>query len=189
MALNVLVRCGTNIASRESRPLKNALGLIFTLAVVCLPLHGQTKESHWGSAALDVGGKKVHLGMTKGEVTDRLAGSTITKRDEDNWVVGDAKTLLGPTLQFTKGSLTFADRYWETNDNDIGEALFGVVTLLNNQGFSACRVTADTVTSPGSTSQRVWISCGEKGILITRNTFDAKHYNLIYERLGTYAAE
>jgi hypothetical protein len=65
------------------------------------------------------------------------------------------------------------------------EALFGAVTSLNDEGFSACKVTADTKTDPTMTLHRVWIACGEKTILIVRSTFvGGKPYNTVDEHLG-----
>jgi hypothetical protein len=51
-------------------------------------------------------------------------------------------------------SLTSLIKNWVTYDNDIMEALFGAVTSLNDEGFSACKVTADTKTDPTMTLPR-----------------------------------
>jgi hypothetical protein len=138
---------------------------------------------HWGSAYMEVAGAKLHLGMTKSEVTDLLAGSPFKKINESFWVMGP-EDHDGPTLQFTNGRLTFVSRNWATYNNDITDALFGVVTSLNSEGFSACKVTADTKTDPTSTVQRVWVACGEKTILIIRATMSGKIYNTVDEHLG-----
>jgi hypothetical protein len=133
-------------------------------------IYAQKKDPpHWGSADMEVAGAKLHLGMTKAEVTERLAGSQFRKINENFWVMGP-EDHDGPSLQFTNGHLTFVSRNWVTYDNDIMEALFGAVTSLNDEGFSACKVTADTKTDPTMTLHRVWIECGEKTILIIRST-------------------
>jgi hypothetical protein len=148
-------------------------------------MYAQKKDPpHWGSANMEVAGSKLHLGMTKAEVTERLAGSPFKKIDENFWVMGTEKHD-GPALQFTNGRLAFVSRNWVTYDNDITEALFGAVTSLNGEGFSACKVTADTKTDPTVTSQRVWIDCGEKTILIVRSTFvGGNTYCTVDEHLG-----
>ena len=160
---------------------------ILVLIVLAIPsvIHAQKKEQpHWEAAYMDVPGTKLHLGMTKAEVTERLAGSAFRKLDENMWMMGSEKDD-GPTLQFTNGRLNFVSRDWITYDNDITAALFGVVTSLNDEGFSACKVTADTKTDPTVTLQRVWIACGEKTILIIRSTFVAgKTYCTVDEHLG-----
>src|SRR5277367_6257254 len=127
------------------------------LIALMLPsvIYAQKKDPpHWGSAYMEVAGAKLHLGMTKAEVTGRLAGSAFRKLDENMWMMGSEKDD-GPTLQFTNGRLNFVSRDWITYDNDITAALFGVVTSLNDEGFSACKVTADTKTDPVATLQRV----------------------------------
>jgi hypothetical protein len=40
-----------------------------------------------GSASLEVAGARLHLGMTKADVIGKLAGSQITRINEDNWIV------------------------------------------------------------------------------------------------------
>jgi hypothetical protein len=136
------------------------------------------------AAVLEVAGVNLHLGMTKAEVTAKLSGTTITKMTDDNWMIAP-KTELDPALQFTNDRLSFADRYWPSQDNDIVEPLIGVVAALNAEGFSACTVTSYTKTTPEVTSHGVWIECGQKSILIQRMSFQAgKSYNTVYEQLG-----
>jgi hypothetical protein len=160
----------------------SAVGLVFV--TLCSLLSAQQRgSSQRGTAVLEVSGVKLHLGMTKAEVTEKLSGTGISKINEDNWVVG-AMEDLGPSLQFTNGRLNYADRYWVSYDNDIVEAMFGAVNSLNQEGFSACTVTAITKTLPDSTGHNVWIICGEKSILISRRSFGGKSYNSVHEQLG-----
>lgn len=125
------------------------------------------------------------MGMTKGQVAEKLAGNEINKIHDDEWVLGSPEKGLGPSLQFTNGLLSYADRNWVTYDNDIVEALFGAVRTLNKEGFSRCTVTADDSASPDLTAHRVWIQCGEKTVLVIRRSFGGKSYNFVDERLGS----
>jgi len=109
--------------------------------------------------------------MTQAEVTEKLTGVEITKIHDDEWMVGSLeKKELGPTLQFTKGVLSYAERFWRVSDNDTVEQLVGVVSSLNNEGFSQCSVTSDTNDSPDIRAKRVWIMCGDKSVLVIRRT-------------------
>jgi hypothetical protein len=72
---------------------------------------------------------------------------------------------VSPSLQITEGRLSFADRTWTTED-DIAESLFGVVSSFNSEGYSACKINADTKSSPTLMAQRVWIDSREKTILV-----------------------
>jgi hypothetical protein len=137
-------------------------------------------------ADVEVAGHKLHLGMTKAQVTEKLAGVEFTKIREDEWMVGSLeKKEIGPTLQFTNGVLSYAERFWTVTDDDVVEQLFGVVSSLNGEGFSECTVTADTNDSPDIRAKRVWISCGEKSVLVVQRTVVGGHsHDAVYERLG-----
>jgi hypothetical protein len=178
-----MVKCGEG-AYNPMRKL--ALAILILPSLASLPYPRQSGSAEIGKAAIDVCGVKLRLGMTKGQVTDRLAGSEITKVNDDDWIVA-ASGKSGPLLRFRNGRLTFASRDWPTYDNDIGEALFGAVTALNQEGFSACTVTADIKADPTATLHRVLIACGEKSLLIVRANFSGsgKSYNTVDENLGT----
>jgi|SRR5215469_392424 len=159
------------------------------LSIVTLTLTHAQKQSTQplSRAALEVDGTMLHLGMTKAQVAEKLARARkITKLDEDDWFLGsiDEGQSPGPTLQFTRGLLSYVDREWPTHNNDIAESLFGVVTSLNDEGFSRCVVTTDTQALPLVTKQQVWINCGEKGVVILRSHMGEKFYNSVYEMLG-----
>lgn len=162
--------------------MKRIMCVLLTLTALSSILCAQ--QARLSKAAIDVRGTKLRLGMTKAEVTDKLSGNAITKSHEDEWIVA-ASSELGPFLQFTNGRLSYADRYWVTSDNDIAEALFGVVNSLNQEGFSACTVTAHTKTDPDTMLHQVWIMCGEKSILLVRSSFGGKSYNTVSEQLGS----
>jgi hypothetical protein len=160
-----------------------AIGLyMFSLTAL-----GQTQPS---KNTINVGGVALQLRMTKAQVAERLVGKTVQKMNDDDWIVGSVEQMKTgqdlPELQFTHGLLTYADRMWTTPENDIAEALFGVVTSLNDEGISKCTITTDTRanTDISLNSQRVWITCGEKSILVTRQTISGKSFNSVSERLG-----
>jgi hypothetical protein len=91
--------------------MKRAAAIFITFVALSWLLSAQQISSpQWGKAVLEVAGTKVRLGMTKSEVTERLAGTEFSKINENNWMVGNPEHL-GPSLQFTNGRLNFADRY------------------------------------------------------------------------------
>jgi hypothetical protein len=140
--------------------------------------------------AIEVKGVTLRLGMTKAQVGEKLVGQEITKINDDDWMIGTVEDLKAGhdvrDIQFTHGLLSYADRQWTTANNDTAEALFGVVTSLNDEGFSKCIVTADThaETDLGLNSQRVWIICGEKTVLVARQTIGGKSFSSVTEQLG-----
>jgi hypothetical protein len=163
-------------------------GITLLLLATTTPttLYAQREASSRGKVEIEVAGHKLHLGMTKAQVTEKLTGAEITKIRNDEWMVGSLeKKEFGPTLQFTNGVLSYAERFWTVSDNDTVEQLFGVVSSLNSEGVSRCCVTADTNDSPGISAKRVWIMCGDKSVLVIRRTIVGEHsYDAVYERLG-----
>ena len=97
------------------------------------------------AATIEINGAKLRLGMTKGEVAEKLAGANIHKITEDLWVIGD----ISPSMQFTAGRLTFADRTWSKTEA-LAEPLYGVVSAFNEQGYTRCDISADTKVTPGA---------------------------------------
>ena len=138
-----------------------------------------------GNSYIEISGVRLRLGMTKAQVSEKLVGNTIKKIDEDFWGIG-TEELAPEVIQFTNGRLTYAERDWRSNTNDIYEGLFGAVTTLNNQGFKRCHVETKTVASPGDSAKYIWIDCGEKAISVIRDTISGKSYNLVHETLGDY---
>lgn len=166
---------------------RTALALLCTASLTIVYAQKQATRQ-LSKAAIEVEGTKLRLGMTKAQVAEKLVGHGITKISDDEWMVGTLKELRagreGPTLQFTDGVLSYADCEWTTGDNDVAKALFGAVSTLNNEGFSACTVTADTRSSPDISAQRVWIMCGEKSVSIVRRSFFGQSNGSVYEQLG-----
>lgn len=163
--------------------------LVPFLVVTLTPaLCGQHPTRHLSKAKIEVAGVNLRLGMTKAEVAEKLVGVEMSKLSDDMWHVGSLKEP-APTLQFTNGFLSYADRGWGTYDNDIGEALFGVVSSLNAEGYSHCTVTADTKSDPLMSVKRTWILCGEKSILVMKSLIDGKSFNSVEERLGEMKAD
>jgi hypothetical protein len=64
------------------------------------------------------------------------------------------------------------------------DAFYGAATYLNNEGHTACSISADTVPDQHMNLERVWIKCGDKTILITRATIGANKYHSVDEHLG-----
>jgi hypothetical protein len=116
-------------------------------------------------------------------VGEKLAGRQYWKVDDDNWIVSPPNNI-GPSIQFTNGKLNFTERFWATNENDTGIALFGAVNSLNKDGFHTCDVTASVVPSPDLTAHNVWISCGDKSVVVNRDTLSNHSYTMVHEVLG-----
>jgi hypothetical protein len=159
---------------------------LFTFALAALSLLTfvpQPKAQEASKAEIEIGGARLRLGMTKADVTEKLAGVPIYKDREDFWLIGEKS--ISQCLQFTNGRLSYASRNWPTFDNDVLEAFYGAVAHLNNEGHSSCKVNADSKLEPDEKYQRVLIRCGEKTILVSRASLSGKSYNTVDEMLGS----
>lgn len=163
------------------------------LALLCCPLavlyaataFAQQKHSpQLGSDYLDVGGVRLRLGMSKSELENKFSSENVTKTDDGGWFLKVGVSY--STLRFTDGKLTFADRSWRNGDADTFDALFGLVTSLNNEGYSACTVFADTRADPQLSARRVWIRCGKKAILVIEIKEGQKTHDEVTEQLGVW---
>ncbi len=168
--------------------------ICFTANVVLCTLasrigHAQASQQ-LSKTAIKIEGATLRLGMTKAQVAEKLVGREITKINDDDWKIGTIEELRTsgdlPEVQFTRGLLSYADREWTTAQNDTAEALFGVVSSLNDEGYSKCTVTADTHadTDMGVSWQRVWIFCGEKTVVVARQSSGGKSFSSVSEQLG-----
>jgi hypothetical protein len=164
--------------------MKRTIIVLVLFVAICSVLYAQRPNSNLPSGAfIEIDNVKLRLGMSKSEVAEKLVGTSLKKLNEDLWVIGKGPS---PSMQFTNGHLTFADRTWSVSDDDIAESLFGVVSSFNSEGYSSCEVTANTDTSPNMTHQNVWINCGEKKILVKCLSMDGKTYKWVSEQLGVF---
>jgi len=132
---------------------------------------------------LDILGVRVRLGMTKADVAERLGSQKMKEGDADTWLFGEGQQWPS-TIHFKNGKIDFASQSWIGSDRDVPRALFGAVSTLNKQGYSACVVSADTQASSSQTSEQTWITCGKKSILINRMQDSKNTYHQVFEELG-----
>ena len=156
--------------------------LVVALTQVALA-QGHSQPQPLSKSKIEVAGATLRLGMTKGQVAEKLTGHDISKLNEDEWMINSEKHS-GPLVQFHNGVLTYADRIWTVGDDDVTQALFGAVSAFNDEGLSLCKVAADTSPVPGMNAQRVWIKCGEKSILLIRRFIGGHSFDEVDEQLG-----
>jgi len=157
---------------------KSVLFLLIPFALFS-PASAQQKKTS-PSSFIEVSGVKLRIGMAKADVAEQLAGAQILKQSPDEWYVVGAGN-----VRFKNGRLVYADRSWIKKDVDPVDALFGLVSSLNREGYTSCAVSADMHTAPGSTFERVWIDCGPKSVLIMKGKVGDDSIEDILERLGT----
>lgn len=164
--------------------------LITVLTLTCLSLAGSGQAQVKKAELQVLPGITLRLGMTKAQVAEKLVGQNIDKVSEDYWSIGTLEQLKAgidvPKMQFSQGLLIYATKVWTTPATDTAEALFGAVSSLREEGISRCVINADTraLTDIGETTERVWLFCGEKTVLVMRSIYkDGSHIQII-EQIG-----
>jgi hypothetical protein len=83
--------------------------------------------------SIEISHAKLRLGMTKAEVAEKPPEAQFDQKEGDTWILHN-----GPVIQFEKGNLTFAAHVWSIENEDIVDALFGVVSYFNEEGDREC---------------------------------------------------
>ncbi len=154
----------------------------FVLALFALStfLYAQQRPSpQLTGASIELAGVKLYLGMAKTDVAARLIGNDITKISERRWMIGTIGT-----VNFKDEKLVSVDRSWSGRGVDPIDAIFGAVDALNREGYSSCKVSADTFNRPSFKAERVWIDCGQKTVLIIKGEARGAPLRDVIERLG-----
>jgi len=159
---------------------------VFTLAAISSFLYAQTNaKPQLSQEYIDVLGVRVRLGMTKLDIIDKLGSQRMNDGSTENfWLFGE-KRPWPSSIEFKDGKVIYASESWIGSDGDVARALFGAVSSLNKQGYAACEVSSDTQTTPSLTSERVWIVCGKKSILVQRMQDSKNTYQQVFEKLGS----
>jgi hypothetical protein len=134
--------------------------------------------------SIEIESVKLQLGMTKADVLERYVGTEITKMSEDRWILGK-----WGTVDFRSGKLVFVDRSWNSIGDDHIGAIFALVSSLSREGYTSCRVFAESNSVPVTDSasgifQHVWIDCGIKAIHIVKSKIGDHIKEGVSEQLG-----
>lgn len=160
------------------------LVFVFSLLFALSASTGQVPLRH-KRVTLEVGTVTVWLGMTKEQATKKFSGAGyVVTNDGDKLLMrngGDAHV-----IWFSDGRLAFAEKGWNTTDkNDPLDAVVGALaSLARKVGSHPCSVIHSPISSPDSSSNRVFISCGERSVLIAKGTVVGQPFVDISERIG-----
>ena len=180
--------------------MKRTALVLLMLAALSSLLYAQKNPSRQAGkvASIEIAGVKLHLGMTKADVAERFVGIQISKVTEELWAIDKGGN---SQLKFKNGRLVSANHSWINTGDDQMDALFAVVSLLNREGYSACKISTDTKVVPTTdadtgriisapSAERVWIDCGQKSVLIIKITFNGRRTAAdVVEQLGDFVED
>jgi len=121
--------------------------------------------------SLEVGTITVWLGMTQEDAVKKFgdAGYQVTFANNTLSVHSASDSHI---LQFKNGKLVFADREWYTKykSNELDAVLGALGSLAEKARNQPCEVIHSPLSSPDSSSNRVFVSCGDRSVLVGRGT-------------------
>jgi hypothetical protein len=138
--------------------------------------------------SLQLGTVTVWLGMDKGAAKQQMEASGIyfpDSPDSNAQVIAmELQTKRLFTLKFENNKLVYADRNWLRDDSDVLPSVMDALTSLVDQGATKCTIEHAPMSSPDVRVNRVFIDCGERGILLTYGSTDLGSDRTISERIG-----
>jgi hypothetical protein len=155
--------------------------LVYILVFSAFAMHGQPGKAR-ARVTLAIGGATVWLGMSQLDVMSEMshAGLTATALNPRMFIVS------GGTLQFTQGRLNFADRDWGENAESKLDAVIGALGTLTAHGDIQCVIQNAPLSEPEQKADRIFVTCGERSIMIMAGTALGKRASAVSERIGHF---
>lgn len=146
---------------------------IIVVAVVCLslPFRGLA-QSPGEKVELELGNVTVWLGVPQQEALSKFATAGYrvhpASGSDDLTVVLNGNGEHVYNVKFSEGRLTLADRSWMGKGVNNIEAVIGALGALAQHGSVRCEVIHDPIAEPGSSWDRIFVSCGKRSVLIAK---------------------
>jgi hypothetical protein len=162
------------------------LALAFFLAVSGLALNAQVKGE---KTSLELGSVTVWLGMPRQEVVKRCAsaGYSVIQGPGDELEIRDSEKLTADShifrVIFKNDRVTYASRNWYSSKAKPFDAVLGALEQLG--GARGCFVVHDQDKSPGSTWDRVFVTCGLRRVLIEIGNTNGESVANVYEQIDS----
>lgn len=135
--------------------------------------------------SLEVGTITVWLGMTQEDAAKRFRGAGYQVMITDNELLVHSASD-SHVLEFMNGQLVFADREWYTKDKSDGlDAVLGALgALAEKVGNQPCAVIHSPLSSPDSSGNRIFVSCGDRSVMVGKGTILGQPFLDVSERIG-----
>jgi hypothetical protein len=138
--------------------------------------------------SLQLGTVTVWLGMDRVEVKRRVEtfGMYFPKQPnpEKIVVVADLKEETSYALMFRDEKLSYATRNWPYDKSNSLPTVMDALASLVDEGATKCIIEHAPLSSPGTKMDRVFINCGERGLLLSYGTINGLTDKSITETIG-----
>jgi hypothetical protein len=146
-------------------------------------LSPQTATRPLSTVSLSLGGANVSIGMSRAEVRSRIAKAHLEViADVDDGMILK-QGYVGFTLTFKADRLTFASRSWNTKD-DMLRAVMDALTAINTDEATTCQIQRSPIAEPTHSADRLFISCGERSVMLSKIRLGGKEIEMVEERIG-----
>ncbi len=90
------------------------------------------------------------------------------------------------TTQFRGDHLSYADVEWYSSETDLDafQTAMSAMSALAGKTSSPCTMSNQPLSSPSLQSARIFLSCGERPLLLVDMKMESKHYYSVLERIG-----
>jgi hypothetical protein len=141
------------------------------------------------AVSLQLGSVTVWLGMPEAQALTELrrAGlQVVSKANEGKTIFTDGHSFY--SVAFKGDSVVYADREWLLSQKDEISAVLGALSTIAPRGATPCTVHHAQVSNPALQADRVFVHCGTKSVLITKEKEPGTDAVLtdVYEFIGTY---
>jgi hypothetical protein len=158
-----------------------SLTLLFVLPHVAgQPTHRTPRIS------MSIGSVTIWLGMPKAEALLAFESAGLTTAGDAGGlyaVVGSGAT---GSAFFTNGKLTYADREWLSKDHNDVDAILGAFEALSSHSAASCKIQHTPMSEPDQKANRIFVDCGERGILIMSGSYQGTSVRSVTERIGHF---
>lgn len=140
--------------------------------------------------SLSLGSATVWLGMDKATAKRIIEAASMIFPDDPSpngqVLAVDVQAKRIYTLKFNNGKLVYADRNWLSGTSNVLTSVMDALSSLIDQGATKCTITHAPISSPTMKANRVFIDCGDRGILLSSGVFNGMTDDNVSEIIGHY---
>jgi hypothetical protein len=142
---------------------------MIALIVLCCLCTAQSARK----VTLEVGGATVWLGMSRQEVVSRYSSAgfkQLPAGEKDAILFVEQSQFVTHLTHFKNDRLTFADREWYVPNSDLDafqSTLAALGSLADTNQLSNCTIIHQPMTDPDMRTNRIFIVCGERSLLLS----------------------
>jgi len=133
---------------------------------------------------MQIGALTVWLGMPKGDALALFKAQGYKQTDMGDQTYYEIRDGTLSTIGFKGDRLSYATRSWRSKENDDLASVIAVLTELSSKHQEQCTLRADTLREPDMNSERLFVDCGRRGVLIAKGTIAGTKFAEVMEYIG-----